>query len=463
MEAEAHYRLRDEQSNVKSEGQAKVILDEKYLTLMVEFGEPMLFSYTDIIGISDQDYRIDLFLSSKETLNLSGLGYQYEDFLSQLFRLRNELLLRYLLMEEALVKGGFGAQFSWFNPKGQMSQTGTCEVRLYDTALVVLPQKGEPIRLPYCFLSQINKGDYTLVLVNEFGEKFEFSMLGEKFDALAKDLSNALNRFILRSQATVKEMIPAADPVTVNKLAVLMKDGRAAKRKEIETLSPELWRRLSKKIENVGLGKEYGFLDAIALKEQVRIGVKRELMGDLTGSYLWLLVPLRRTNSGKLDNAVALEAFSTNESKAKKAETEHENTEFEGSNTEQSMEETESTTGGKATYFFRIMGRRDYAQTTEEELRVKLEDFLRDINRCMVDINFRREPIFLPEEKLDSPKYAQYRFAVTKLPSLRILRNQLIGRVVHSSFDQWKRDVTGLLDFNAKSKDNSAKWKKGAE
>jgi hypothetical protein len=258
-------------------------------------------------------------------------------------------------------------------------------------------------------------------------------------------------------------MIPAADPVAVNKLAVLMKDGRAAKRKEIETLSPELWRRLSKKIEDVGLGREYGFLDAIALKEQVRIGVKRGLMGDLTGSYLWLLVPLRRANSGKLDNAVALEAFSTDESKTKKAETEHENAETEGSNIELSTEETESTTGGKATYFFRIMGRRDYAQITEEQLRVRLEDFLGNINRCMVDINFRREPIFLSEEKLDSPKYAQYRFAVNKLPSLRILRNQLIGRVIHSSFDQWQRDVTSLLDFNAKSKDNSVKWKKGAE
>jgi hypothetical protein len=43
------------------------------------------------------------------------------------------------------------------------------------------------------------------------------------------------------------------------------------------------------------------------------------------------------------------------------------------------------------------------------------------------------------------------------------LRNQFIGRVVHSSFDQWKSDVTSLLDFNAKSEDDSAKWKKGVE
>jgi hypothetical protein len=46
---------------------------------------------------------------------------------------------------------------------------------------------------------------------------------------------------------------------------------------------------------------------------------------------------------------------------------------------------------------------------------------------------------------------------------LKILRNQFIGRVIHSSFDQWKKDVNSLLDFNAKNKDDSAKWKKGAK
>ncbi len=51
MEAEVNYKLSDVQGTVKSEGQAKACLDEKYLTLNVEFGVPMLFAYTDIVGI----------------------------------------------------------------------------------------------------------------------------------------------------------------------------------------------------------------------------------------------------------------------------------------------------------------------------------------------------------------------------------------------------------------------------
>jgi hypothetical protein len=462
VEADVHYRLRDEQTNVKSEGEAKAILEEKSLTLMVGFGEPILLSYTDIVGISEQDYKITLVLTSKEKLNLSGLGYEYEDFLHELFKFRNELLLKYLLMEESLIKAGFEASFTWLDVKGQINQTGECEVRLYDTALVILPQKGEPIRVPYCYVAQTSKADYKLTLTDEFGEKFEFSKLGEKFDALTKNLSDALNKLILRSQETVKELVPEANPVVVSKLAVLIKDGRTAKRKDIEQLSPDLWRRLTKSAEEAGLAEEYGFLEAKSLKEQVCVGVKRGLMGDLTGSYVWLLVPLLNS-AGKLDNAVALEAFTTDKSDVGEAETQPEGTEGEENADEQETNETEAATGGKATYFFRILSRSDYTKAKDEEVTKQLESFMKNINRCMVDINFRREPIFLSEDKLDNPKYVQYRYALAKLPSLKILRNQFIGRVIHSSFDQWKNDVNSLLDFNAKSKDDSAKWKKGAK
>ena len=462
MEAEANFKLSDAQSNVKFQGQAKASLDEKYLTLTVEFGEPMLFAYTDILGISEQEYQIDLFLTSKEKLNLSSIGYQYEDFLAELYKLRNELLLKYLLMEESLIKGGFEAQFTRLGPEGKVNQGGKCEVRLYETALVVLPQKGEPIRFPFCYLSQTSKVEYKLNLTNEFGEKLEFSMLGEKFDALAKGLSDAFNRLMLRSQQTIKEIIPQADPVTVNKLAVLMKDGRSAKRRDIEALSPTLWQRLTRRTGEAGISQEYAFLDSKALKEQMCIGVKRGFMGDLTDSFVWLLVPMLNA-SGKLENAVALEAFSTNASDAQKAEAEPDDAEAEKASNEESTDNTEPATGGKATYFFRILGRSDYPKAKEENLNTELESFMKNMNRCMIDINFRREVIYLPDDKLDNPKYVQYRFAVAKISSLRILRNQFIGRVVHSSFDQWKSDITSLLDFNAKSEDDTAKWKKGVE
>jgi hypothetical protein len=139
----------------------------------------------------------------------------------------------------------------------------------------------------------------------------------------------------------------------------------------------------------------------------------------------------------------------------------------EAATTEENPDEPSSTNvdtaaSGKATYFFRIMPRSDHANAREEEMAGELGNFIKTINRCMIDINFRREPIFLSDDELDSPKYAQYRFAVAKIPSLRTLRNLFIGRVIHSSFDQWKNDITNLLEFIINSKHDNEKWKKGA-
>ena len=62
-------------------------------------------------------------------------------------------------------------------------------------------------------------------------EKTEFSMLGSNFDPFAKALSDALNKMMLRTSQNVKALIPEANPAVVNKIASLMKDGRAGKKR----------------------------------------------------------------------------------------------------------------------------------------------------------------------------------------------------------------------------------------
>jgi hypothetical protein len=442
------YSLSDDKSKVKAEGEAKAALNENYLTLSVDFGEPMLFSYVDITGILDNDYTVDITLTSNEKLTLKRLGYQYEDFLFQLFRLRNQLLLKYLLMEELLLQAGFEGQYSSISSDGQM-KTGQCEIRLYDTGLVLLPQKADPIRIPYCYISQISKGDYKLSVIDELANKIEISQLGANFDPLSKALSEAFNKMITRTQENVKELIPEADPATVRKLASLMKDGRAAKRKDIELLSSEFWRRLTKKIDEANLKTEYVFLDSLAIKDQECVGQKRGLMGTLTGSYTWLLFPLRVPNSNRLSNAVAMEAF--NNLKDQENQTQQVTTENEETleDKQQSENNTTATTG--ATYIFQIMENKEYSQAKDEELIGKLEDFIKSINRAMIDINFRREPIYLSDDQLDSTKYVQYRFAIQNIPTLRLLRSLFISRVIHSSPEQWKSDISSLLANTTKS------------
>jgi hypothetical protein len=462
METQLTYKLTDLTGTV-AEGAAKAALEEKYFTLTPELGEPQLIAYTDIIAITDADYQVTLKLSGNQILTLTRLGYQYEDFLTQLYRFRGEQLLKLLLMDEKQLQAGYTAQYTQLNQQGQAVQLGTCEVRVCETALIGLPQKSDPIRQPYSYLQQVTAQDYKLTLTDEAGEKLELTQLGEKFDSLTRVLNQATSALTRRSQETVKALAPEADPATVSKLALMLKDGKAAKRKDIEALAPALWKRLIKQAEAAGLAKEIGFLETSAQKDNVCMGVKRGLMGDLTGSYVWLLFPMRDSNSGRLMNAVAMEAFTASDAAEPKKEVPRQPSDAASATEETDADSVETQVGGKATYFFKTMNRTAYAQASDAQVATGLDGFLRVVNRCMVDVNFRREPIYLSEDALDNPKYTAYRYAIAKLPSLQTLRSLFIGRVVHSTFDQWQGDVASLLNFNLHSTSELDKWKRGNE
>ena len=177
-------------------------------------------------------------------------------------------------------------------------------------------------------------------------------------------------------------------------------------------------------------------------------------MGDLTGTYIWMMFPLLNPGTNRLSNTIAIEAFNTqdNTGENKKQQNSSENavSESEEEPSQNTDKEQKPATTG-ATYFFRTMGRKEYAQTKYEDLIIELENVIKNINHAMIEVNFRREPIFLSEEQLDSPKYVQYRFAITRMPSLRMLRSLFIGRVIHSSPEQWKSNVDSCLLYTSPS------------
>jgi hypothetical protein len=165
-------------------------------------------------------------------------------------------------------------------------------------------------------------------------------------------------------------------------------------------------------------------------EKEICIGLKRGLMGNLTGDYIWFLIPIYGPGLKNAGNAVAMEAVT-------------------------------GDGGTRATYFFRLTGRREYSGISNiEELDMMADSFIKKLNYCMLSINFRREPIYLSEKQLSSPGRAKYKLAVETLPALKLLRSCFIGRVIHSNGEQWKRDVLDLLKFNTSTDDDSVKWQR---
>ena len=352
-------------TNLISQGETSLILDTEKLSLIPESGEPLLIPYRDIDKVTQGNYRIEISLVSKEKLTLFDLGYKYEDFYRNLSNLNNDIILKDLLMNETMLKSGVEAEARYIDENKAEKALGACELRIYETGLVVISEGGNFNRIPYSDLARIQIEKYKLVLYTDYEESFIFSQMGKELDICFRMLNDLINKLSQKVQTTLKELFPQYDSSVIRKAARLMKDGRAARCIDIEAISPRLWVDLEDKLDALGIKEEYVYLKSLAQTKSMCIGIKRGLMGDLTGEYIWFLAPIFNSDHTLPGNTIAMEA-----------------TTGEGS--------------GKATYFFKICERDRYLSFRNmAEIQMEADKALKRMNRNLVTINFRREPIYL--------------------------------------------------------------------
>lgn len=421
--------LQNEKGIQISETPAKIVLDKENFSIFPEKWGTYCFSYREVIDLTPEDYQLKLSLGKRQELQISQLGYQYEDFVRIFVKLRNEMLLKDLLFQETLKKSGLEADFVYLDKSGAEKQKGKAEFKFYQTSLVISPEKGELLRIRFSDISETKIDDFQIVIVAETGEKFIISKLGEKFDLFKETLRGCLNEISLNIQNFIKGIWPEIDFSALNKISGLIKEGKAVNKKDIEGVSLEFFKRLEMALMRTEVKEEYEFLKSIGEKDKIYIGFKKGLMGGLTGDYFWFFIPIYNKDKSKPGNAIAFETAGEKET-------------------------------GRATYFFRIISRKEYGEADKAKIDGQIDDLISKINRGLSAINFRREPIYLPEEKLDEPEHVKYKFSMAKIPEIKLMRELFIGRVIHRDNEQWQKDVKNLLEFNISCEDDMAKWQK---
>ena len=169
----------------QGETAGRASVSDDALSVVPSLGEPLSLSLRDILDISVSDYKIAISVVGGITLALSGLGLKHEDFLRELCLRRNELILRDMLMEDALMMGGIRADYEFTTEEGQQSK-GSCEVRVYETALVMLPDNGDLARLPFCELGPMSQEGFSLIIRSEYGQILKLSAMGRQLDPFRK-------------------------------------------------------------------------------------------------------------------------------------------------------------------------------------------------------------------------------------------------------------------------------------
>ena len=104
---------------------------------------------------------------------------------------------------------------------------------------------------------------------------------------------------------------------------------------------------------------------------------------------------------------------------------------------------------GHATYVFRLMPPSEFESARsagDAALAGAVTAGVARLNRALLTLNFRREPIYLTDEQIATGRYARYRAAVRKLDYLQWTRQAFLGRAIHNT--TWEQQ---LLDLASKA------------
>src|SRR5271157_6063999 len=240
------YTLQDENSKQTTGGECKGTVSKEYLTIIPKFGTVLPFHLREIEAFEAAGFKLTLAMFSKEKLVLFDLGHCFEDFQRVLGDLRNEVIIKDLLMNETIIKLDVNTDFTYTDEKGNEKQKGPARIRLYETGMVIIPQIGEFLRVSYSDINNVSERDYTVKVGTERGDGFLFQRMGSEYDSFVKQFSMIYDELQKKAISSLKALYPPIDSVSLRKAAAIMREGKAAKRAQIEAVNPKLWMELGK-------------------------------------------------------------------------------------------------------------------------------------------------------------------------------------------------------------------------
>ncbi len=381
-----------ENGAVVESGEAVCVIGERGLNLKCKAGPPFLIAYAEIAAIKDRAaVNLQLTMRDGTAYELSGMARLRDTLRTTLLEKWTALNRKQALAEETLIER--------FSGKARLHEESLerCGVGVYATAVVLDFEDGRVRRIPLVFSGRPEKGDHAFVFTPP-GERWVVSHLGREADRFRAAVALAINKLEEEAQKRLSGLCPSLPPMKARGLAKHFLDGLAVPLRAVRESFPALERALVMELEQAGLLESWDAITALGSRQQARVGQKAALKAS-SGLYRWFFVPVIRGERA----AVVMEASG------------------EGS-------------AGRATYVFRVA---DGPQAVEAAMD--------SLNYALVMVNFRREPIYLPDEQMRNPNSQHYLRSMERVPALAALRRDFLGRVFHTSPEAWRQGLEDVL------------------
>ncbi|NLG36709.1 MAG: hypothetical protein GX549_01745 [Clostridiales bacterium] len=393
-------------------GEAALAVGEDALKLTSLF-DIYEIPYSDISAFTVEDYAA-VIKTGDAAITVSRLGNACEPFYRELYDAYNAKVRKALFVQGTpLIRAEGGYEY---REDGREAR-GTARIELYEDCVLVLPPDDGARRVPLCFVSAMERGDFSLTLRLITCESYTFFRLGRETEPFWDALTARLRALRERAIRDALEIDNSLTPPQSSAIARLMTEGVAAPMGALSAIAPGYVAALEAKIRASRSAQSYDMLKTLCEPALIRVGVRKSFaawgQSDEDAArgedpspepapgepppddrrMIWMIAPGQNGHTAAVEFAVA---------------------------------PGESA----ATFIYRFQG--------------EFEAFASALNRAMEAVGFRREAIRLTDDELRRPEYAEYLMAVRRNPALRFIRSSFAGRVIHSSPERWAQ---GCLEY----------------
>ncbi len=434
------------------EGECRLSIEKESLRLVPSSGPPLAFDLGDIDSFLPGDYELTLRLYTGNTIVLTHFAKAFQNLAHDLLEAYRSRLVQCLMVMDLEEVERFDGWAQLDSKESGFS--GRSEVRLYRSNFAILPEAATGFSWRYADIDSVDFDEATYTLgVRSGADRLILTRFAKRSRELAQRLQDGVTAISDVGARVLHSTFPFLTPDQFQEAALIYREGRAVPISGLNRINPRMESALLDRAVDASLKKYLDILKGLSVDNEYFCGfelIRKESSideegteeagteeapeaggaapdesADLAGAaggeeegepiLHWFFFPMKSAGDPSVvGNVVAWEATSRS---------------------------------GRATYFFRLVppGQAGVLEKKPES-REAVAAAVRGLNRAIVTLNFRREPIYLPDESLQTKeRFRRYAIACRKIPVLRQLRASFLGRALHTSPEAWEKQVHTIL------------------
>lgn len=398
-------------------GEFKVVVNEDELTCE-NVSERVSIPYSKITAFALKDWILMITTVDDEFL-LTKMGNLGEALLKELYEAYNKKVLKALFVDTAAM---FETQCDVEYLEIESTYRGHARVQVHEDCVCVLTMDDEARRISLTFVVDLVKADYSVSLCLLTNEKYIFSKLGYDMDSFVKEIETNISKIRDKNVKKIREIDKSLSMEKAYEIAKMMPCGIVASFDKLIGVSKGFIEALESKLTSERQKESYRVFKE-GYRDDLYIGcIPQEKTNEVTeaiGSKISLSLP----DLGAVPNNAPGGILESPEESFWIIAT--------GNNKIAALEFLVGDDDSAATYLYSYAG--------------SYVDFLFKACHALEAIGFRRDVIRKTEKDLREIDDSLYLMALKRNKSLKYLREKFVGRIIHSSMDRWRDEITKAL------------------